>query len=469
MEQPILNQYASVCARVRGCLSALRTVALILLSICALSTTALVEAQAVDDPNHSPKTTARRTASAPIRGSTQATRFADAVVPTTGIDLQQKQPALEAVPLQVDATSKQATETSDEQKGEWVIAPIPVKSPAIGAGLEWALGYISPFSKQDKVSPPSMVGIGGLFTNNGSRGLAIGGRLYLKEDKYRLTLAGGHASINADLYGVGKLAGDRGLFLPINTKGAAFFTEALFQIKKGIYVGSRFQYRNLRLSIDRQNSDLPEDVETNPPPGIEDIITAVRDNLFRQRTIALGPRFQWDTRDNTFYPRRGVFLDSGIDLFARPLGSKFTYQYYKVAFNKYVSTGDYSVFAVRGMGCAAAGERVPVYDLCLFGFQNDLRGYSAGRYQDRRMFATQAEYRMALPKTGFIGRFGLVAFGGVGGVGPGFNDIGISDMLPAGGGGIRFRLTKKNPINFRIDYGIGKAGGTLSIGVGEAF
>jgi outer membrane protein assembly factor BamA len=118
---------------------------------------------------------------------------------------------------------------------------------------------------------------------------------------------------------------------------------------------------------------------------------------------------------------------------------------------------------------AAAGDRVPIYDLCLFGAQNDLRGYAAGRYQDRRMFATQAEYRLTFPAKGFLGRFGVVAFAGFGGVGEQFSDIGFSDLLPAGGGGARFKLTQRHPINFRIDYGIGKEGNTLTIGVLEAF
>jgi hypothetical protein len=99
-------------------------------------------------------------------------------------------------------------------------------------------GIHNPFNKQDKMSPPSMIGMGGLFINNGSRGVVIGARLYLKEDKYRVTLAGGHASINADLYGVGKLAGDRVLFIPLNTTASAFFVESLFCVRKGIYVNS---------------------------------------------------------------------------------------------------------------------------------------------------------------------------------------------------------------------------------------
>jgi hypothetical protein len=42
-------------------------------------------------------------------------------------------------------------------------------------------------------------------------------------------------------------------------------------------------------------------------------------------------------------------------------------------------------------------------------------------------------------------------------------------LLPAAGAGIRFNLDKKNHINYRIDWAIGRAGHTLTIGVGEAF
>jgi len=157
------------------------------------------------------------------------------------------------------------------------------------------------------------------------------------------------------------------------------------------------------------------------------------------------------------------------DFFSTGLGSKWSYQYYRASFNKYNALSEHQVLAFRAMACAAAGDRAPIYDLCLFGTTNDLRGYTGGRYQDRRMFATQAEYRLMFPAKGFLGKFGVVAFAGVGAIGDKFTDIGFSDLLPAGGGGLRFRLLKKYPVNFRIDYGQGKDGHTLSIGVLEAF
>ena len=356
----------------------------------------------------------------------------------------------------------------EEKKAEWLIAPIPINSPAIGAGLEWAVGRVFPINKNDKVSPPSALGVGGLFTNNGSKAIAAGGRLYFKEDRYRVATAVGTANVNWDVYGIGKLAGDQGAYVPLNVDGGGFLSEFLYGLKKGVYLGVRGQYRDLRLSINQEELNSPDN-PPQPPGQVAGVIDQIDDQLFQQRTVSLGPRFEWDSRDNTFYPKRGMFMDFGADFFAQGLGSKFSYQYYKVAFNKYLSLDEHQVLAFRGMACAAAGDHVPIYDQCLFGTANDLRGYAAGRYQDRRMFATQAEYRLMFPVKGFLGRFGIVAFGGFGGVGSKFSDIAFDDLLPAGGAGFRFRLTKKYPIHYRIDYGVGRNGSTLSIGILEAF
>jgi hypothetical protein len=355
-----------------------------------------------------------------------------------------------------------------DKKGSWLFAPIPINSPAIGAGLQWAAARVFPLNKKDEISPPSTIGIGGVFTNNGSRAFAIGARLYVKEDKYRFTTAFGNADVNLDIYGVGKAAGDKGVFVPLKTEGKGFIGEALYGLKKGFYVGLRGQYRNLRLSLNPDRLDST-DITRELPEQVAAVIDQIGEQLLRQQTVSLGPRIQWDTRDSVFYPKRGVFMDVNMDFFSTGLGSRWSYQYYKAGFNKYIQVAKTQVVAFRGMVCAAAGDRVPIYDLCLFGAANDIRGYSAGRYQDRRMFATQGEYRFMLPFDGFLGRFGLVAFGGLGGVGSKFSDIGSADLLPGGGAGARFRLIKKQPINFRVDYGIGKVGHTLTIGILEAF
>ena len=127
------------------------------------------------------------------------------------------------------------------------------------------------------------------------------------------------------------------------------------------------------------------------------------------------------------------------------------------------------MIAFRGMACAAAGDRVPIYDLCLFGAANDIRGYTAGRYQDRRMFAAQGEYRLMFPSTGLREVSAWWRSPDSAPSGRKFSEIASDDLLPGGGAGARFRLLKKYPINFRVDYGSGKGGHTLTIGILEAF
>ncbi len=81
------------------------------------------------------------------------------------------------------------------------------------------------------------------------------------------------------------------------------------------------------------------------------------------------------------------------------------------------------------------------------------------------MFATQIEYRLSLPK-----RFGVVGFGGIGEVVPDVSEaFRINYLLPAGGGGLRFQLSKGYRLNLRADFARGKDTWTWSMGVGEAF
>ena len=81
------------------------------------------------------------------------------------------------------------TKTEPEKKKKKKISPrgaivAAIVSPAIGAGIIPGLGYIFPFSKDDKISPPSTIGAAGLITNNGSSGFAVAAQLFMKENKY---------------------------------------------------------------------------------------------------------------------------------------------------------------------------------------------------------------------------------------------------------------------------------------------
>jgi hypothetical protein len=67
------------------------------------------------------------------------------------------------------------------------------------------------------------------------------------------------------------------------------------------------------------------------------------------------------------------------------------------------------------------------------------------------------------------GRFGATAFVGFGNVAPSLGDIFNSQLLPAGGLGLRYQLTQKYPMHMRFDYAWGRDGPLFYFSVAEAF
>jgi hypothetical protein len=349
-------------------------------------------------------------------------------------------------PRAQDKTEK--TKSKKQKRGSFIIAPIPISSPAFGTGLLLITGYVFKLNAQDQTSPPSWLGAAGTFTNNGTRALALGGRMYLKENKYQTTFAVAKGRANLDFFGIGRIPGRAAVSVPLQMEGTIYFGEGMRHIGKNIFVGPRFQYRRLSANIDRMT----------PPGGFEVPPLDIRSN-----SAALGMHLQRDLRDSTFYPTKGSLFDFTADFFDQAFGSRREYQTYKIGYNGFREIAPGQVFAYRLMACSANGS-VPFYDLCLFGFNSDLRGYTTGQFQNRRMFATQGEYRLTWQK-----RLGFVAFGGVGGTARTWSEFRSDQFLPAGGVGLRFNLDKKNHINYRVDLGFGREGRTVSIGVGEAF
>jgi len=344
---------------------------------------------------------------------------------------------------------KKDTKGEKHHAGSVVVAPLPLVSPAIGSGFIPIAGYIFPFSKNDTVSPPSTVGAAGLISNNGTRGWVLGAQLFLKENTYEVTAGYARGDLNYNLYGIGLVAGNAGLKLPLEQTGHGFFGEVVRRVGWKIFVGPRFWDGDSFLTL-RPNSG-----KTPPLPSDLGIHTTLR---------ALGIRVVRDTRPDHFYPVTGSKVEFTADFFSEALGSKYTFQRYKFNYDKFVSLAKNQVLAYDLYICDTGGQP-PFYASCIYGTASELRGYTAGRYIDRHMFATQLEYRLSLPK-----RFGLAGFAGVGEVVPGASQILRSNhLLPAVGGGPRFVMSSKYHVNLRADFARGKDSWTWSMGVGEAF
>jgi len=352
----------------------------------------------------------------------------------------------QAAPSQAQGQEKKAKK---EKRGSIVAAPIPISSPAIGAGGVIVGGYIFPLRKSDKVSQPSTIGGAVLITDNGSRGWGLGGDFYIKQDTYRVTTVYFRGNLNYDFYGTGTAAGDVGRKLPLEQTGQIFVGDFLYRLKWKVSIGPRLLTGNSTITL-RSTSD--NEVPAPPP-----------DTGLHTKLAALGFHINRDTRSNRFYPTGGTLFDFISMFFSDALGGMYSRDSYRVTFSYYRSLGKRKVLAYNLYTCATAGDP-PFYGECVFGTNSQLRGYVAGRYIDRDMIATQVEYRHSLPW-----RLGFVVFGGLGEVAPSVEEFRGDHILPAGGGGLRFKVSTKYNLNFRADLAQGKDGHTFSMGIGEAF
>ena len=343
----------------------------------------------------------------------------------------------------------QKGQQTPHSRGALVAAPLPISSPALGLGVIPVVAYLFPLIKSDQKSPTSTVGIAGLITDNGSRGLALGAELFFGQNRYKLTSAYARGNLDYNIYTPGVLSPPE-MKLPLKQTGQLFLGEFLRRTWRDFFLGPRFFNGGSLLTFRKGNSGT-----TALPPDLG----------FHTNLRSVGLRLQRDTRTNHYYPTRGTFTDFVGDFFAESIGSKYTFQSYNLRFNKYVSLTQNQVLAFGSFFCATQG-RPPFYGNCIYGARDQLRGYTAGRYVDRYMMTSQIEYRLVLPM-----RFGLIAFGGAGGVIPGKEQFLVRNtlFLPSGGLGVRFMLSKEYHFNVRADISQGTDGRVFSMGVGEAF
>ncbi|HVN30756.1 MAG TPA: BamA/TamA family outer membrane protein [Thermoanaerobaculaceae bacterium] len=345
---------------------------------------------------------------------------------------------VDAVPAEATAGEKKAA------KNELVIAPIPLSNPTIGSGLGVAAVYTLAKKEIEKETPPTTLGAGGFYTDSGSWAGAVAAKASLKEDRFRLTLAGALGRINYDLFALGPR--EAGIPITQDVKGA--LGEFMVGLGKHWFAGLRAAYGKTKVGLQASEND------TIPVPTEQLDVTLV----------ALGLKGERDSRDNVFYPTTGSRLQFLVNYNDTAFGSDYTYEKTDISYSKYIKISEPWVLAFKGSGCYASSG-APFFDLCLFGASNVLRGYTVGRYLDRWTVAVQAETRWR-----FANRWVTTAFLGVGDVQPALPSSADNEALPSGGLGVQWIAAPQNMITVRVDYAWGQDGSHgLYVSIGQAF
>jgi outer membrane protein assembly factor BamA len=161
--------------------------------------------------------------------------------------------------------------------------------------------------------------------------------------------------------------------------------------------------------------------------------------------------WQYQDNDEDFDPRSGKRISWDVYRSTKPLGSDFENIRFWSNNAIFIPVTERSTLAMQLYGQFSNGD-VPWYHLAQSGGNSLLRGYYLGRFRDEQMLVTQAELRRHIFR-----RFGVVLFASAGQVASTAKELFETTPLVAWGGGVRYRLTRNQRINARLDVGFNRS------------
>lgn len=170
----------------------------------------------------------------------------------------------------------------------------------------------------------------------------------------------------------------------------------------------------------------------------------------------------YDSRDDVFFPSRGIWSELVVYHDNKRTGSTFNYTRIAFDFCKYfhykkniLALNLYSIYS---------NTDVPFFQMGILGGQKKMRGFYEGRYRDNNVLVVQAEYRRHL-----FWIFGVTVFGSAGQVAQRYDQFNVQHWRYTYGLGLRMQLQQNQKINLRIDLAVGNKKLLPYFTIGEAF
>jgi hypothetical protein len=183
----------------------------------------------------------------------------------------------------------------------------------------------------------------------------------------------------------------------------------------------------------------------------------------KSRTLGLGMSILRDTRDQVFYPRKGIFSEVFVVPSSRIFGANRNFTKISADIANYKSFGKKTVLASNYVFTANIGD-VPFNQLAYLGGQYRMRGIFEGYFRDKNSLIIQQEIRQEIWK-----RLGAVAFGSIAFLGSQETSF-LRLNKPKFTYGAGLRIATKNHLNIRLDYALSPYGkGNFYATIGEAF
>jgi len=171
----------------------------------------------------------------------------------------------------------------------------------------------------------------------------------------------------------------------------------------------------------------------------------------------------YDTRDDIFYPRSGLFATFIAENSGPYTGADFSYSLFQFDMSYYHTIKEKHTIATNLYTGGTVGES-PFFSYFWVSSGKKGRGFNDRRFIDKNIGMLQAEYRFPIYK-----RFRGAAFTSLSSVGNSYGDVFTNRKIWSYGGGLRFQLSKKQMSHLRLDVAHGFEGFQFYMTIGEAF
>lgn len=313
----------------------------------------------------------------------------------------------------------------------WYALPLMYYTPETSVGGGFSAGYFF----GDDPTRISSVAADLSATLFGEYQVSASTELYLNEGRYRLKGSANAARTPTSFFGVGPHtdAEDRESYtqqlVDVTLHGARRVSHAL-------HLGLRTRVRHAAITT------FPED-------GLLDrhAVTGARGST----VLGIGPTLIVDDRSRTYYPSQGHYVSMYALFHPHVEGAQGAFTRLVADFRRFTPLGGDHVLALQAYGEATTGA-APFALLPKLGGSDRMRGYQNARFRDKVTATAQAEWRFPV-----WGPVDGAAFASVGSIAPEFSQLASTYLKPAGGIGMRYRLTDDG-VHLRADVAVSPDG-----------
>lgn len=189
--------------------------------------------------------------------------------------------------------------------------------------------------------------------------------------------------------------------------------------------------------------------------------------------VGFGVNITYDTRDVSYAPYDGIYIDAKAVYYGKALGSDSDYGKIQLDYRHYRQIGAPRCVLSWGISSSnVVGKTVPFARYATIGDIYNTRGYYGNQYRDKSVLKVHAEYRYMLNINNDVGklilnRFGIAGWTGLALIGE--NVLKYNGVLPEVGAGLRMQIAPRVNMYFDLGYDFNDRHVLKYFGITETF